>query len=91
MIASYCVCVHACACAHAPTRLLSCVCQAPLSMGCPRQEYCSGLPFPPPGYLLDPGIEPVSLVSPALVGGFFINCTIWETHPHVILNCNTVI
>ena len=37
--------------------------QAPLSMGCPRQEYWSGLPFPPPGDLPDPGIEPV---SPAL-------------------------
>ena len=35
-----------------------------------RQEYRSGLPFPPPGDLLDPGIEPVSLVSPALAGFF---------------------
>ena len=32
--------------------------QAPLSMGFPRQEYWSGLPSPPPGDLLDPGIEP---------------------------------
>ena len=31
-----------------------------------RQENCSGLPFPSPGHLPDPGIEPVSLVSPAL-------------------------
>ena len=46
-------------------------CQAPLSMGFPRQEYWSGLPFPPPGDLPDPGIKPVSLVSPALAGGFF--------------------
>ena len=30
--------------------------QAPLSMGFSRQEYCSGLPFPPPGYLPDLGI-----------------------------------
>ena len=42
--------------------------QAPLSMGFPRQEYWSGLPFPSPGDLSDPGIEPV---SPALAGGFF--------------------
>ena len=35
-------------------------CQAPLSMGYPRQEYWSGLPFPSPGDLLDPGIEPRS-------------------------------
>ena len=34
--------------------------QAPLPMGFSRQEYCSGLPFPPPGDLLDPGIEPTS-------------------------------
>ena len=38
-------------------------CQAPLSMGSSRQEYLSGLPFPPPGNLPDPGIEPR---SPAL-------------------------
>ena len=47
-------------------------CQAPLSMGFSRQEYWSGLPFPSPGDLPDPGIEPASLMSPALVGGFFI-------------------
>ena len=35
-------------------------CQAPLSMGFPRQEYCSELPFSSPGYLLNPGIEPTS-------------------------------
>ena len=40
-------------------------------MGFPRQEYQSGLPFPPPRDLPDPGIEPVSLVSPALAGGGF--------------------
>ena len=36
-----------------------------------RQEYWSGLLFPTPGDLLDPGIKPASLVSPALAGGFF--------------------
>ena len=41
--------------------------QAPLSMGFPRQEYWSELPFPTPGHLPDPGMEPV---SPALAGGF---------------------
>ena len=35
-------------------------CQIPLSMGFPRQEYWSGLPFPSPGDLWDPGIEPRS-------------------------------
>ena len=43
--------------------------QAPLSMGFPRQEYRSGVPFPSPGDLSDPGIGPVSL---ALAGKFFI-------------------
>ena len=45
--------------------------QAPLSMGFPRQEYWSGLPFPPPGHLPNTGTEPASPVSPALAGGFF--------------------
>ena len=40
--------------------------QAPLSMGFPRQEYWSGLPFPPPGDLPNPRMEPTSPVSPAL-------------------------
>ena len=43
-------------------------CQAPLSMGFPRQEYWSGFPFPSPGDFPDPGIKPT---SPALAGGFF--------------------
>ena len=37
----------------------------------PRQEYWSGLPFPPPGCLPNPGIEPESRVSPMLAGRFF--------------------
>ena len=45
--------------------------QAPLSMEFSRQEYWSRLPFPPPGALPYPRIEPVSLASPALAGGFF--------------------
>ena len=40
--------------------------QAPLSMGFPRQEYCSGLPVPSLGDLPDPGIKPVSLASQAV-------------------------
>ena len=45
--------------------------QVPLSAGFSRQEYWSGLPVPPPGDLPHPGIEPRSLVSPTLAGGFF--------------------
>ena len=44
--------------------------QAPLSMGFLRQEYWNGLPFPPPGDLPNSGIEPTSLASPTLAGGF---------------------
>ena len=44
--------------------------QAPMSEFS-RQEYWSGLPFPPPGDLPDPETESASLVSPALAGGFF--------------------
>ena len=40
--------------------------QAPLSLGLSRQEYWSGLPFPPPGDLPNPGIKPASPVSSAL-------------------------
>ena len=45
--------------------------QAPLPMEVFRQEYWSGLPFPPPGDLPDPGIESASLASPAFAGRFF--------------------
>ena len=38
-----------------------------------------GLPCPPPGDISDPGIKPTSLMSPALVGGFFTTGTSWET------------
>ena len=49
--------------------------EAPLCMEL-RQEYWSRLPFPPPGDLPDPGIEPESPTSPALVGRLF------TTEPH---------
>ena len=48
------------------------------SLGFPRQEFWSGLPCPPPGDLPDPGIEPVSLTSPALAGVFFTSSVTWE-------------
>ena len=49
-----------------------------LSMGFSRQEYWSGLPFPPPGDLPNAGIEPTSLMSSALAGRFFITSATWE-------------
>ena len=47
-------------------------CQASLSMEFSRQQYWSGLPFPSPGDFPDPGIKPVSPVSPTVAGRFFI-------------------
>ena len=58
--------------------------QAPLSLEFSRQEYWSGLPCPPPGDLPDTGIKPVSLMSPALAGGFFTTSTTWEAPPACI-------
>ena len=50
----------------------------PLSVSLSRLESWSGLPFPPPGDLPDPGIELESLMSPVLVGGFFTVSPTWE-------------
>ena len=52
--------------------------QAPLFMEFSRQEYCSGLPLPPPGDLSNPEIEPTSLKPPALAGGFITTSATWE-------------
>ena len=49
--------------------------QAPLSMWFSRQGYWSGLPFPTPGNLPSPGIEPA---SPVLAGGFFTTVLLWK-------------
>ena len=54
-----------------------------LSMGFSRQEYWNGLPCPPPGDLPDLGIEPGSLLSSALAGGFFTTSATWEAHSSV--------
>ena len=79
-----CVCVSVCvrACVSVCVRVLSHVWlfmtprtiarQSPLSMEFPRQEYWSGLPFPSPGDLPNPGMELESLASPALTGRIFI-------------------
>ena len=47
-------------------------------VGFSRKEYWSGLPFPPPGDLSDPEIEPESLTSPALADGLFTTSVPWE-------------
>ena len=73
-------CVHVCVLGHFScvwlfVTLWTVVCQAPLSMGFSRQEYWSGLPCSPPRDLPYPGIELVSLISPALAGRFFTTST----------------
>ena len=75
--------------------MLSCVlrpqwiiaCQAFLPVGFPRQEYWSGMPFPPSSNLLYPGIEPASLASPALAGGFFTTSATWEAPSITVYIC----
>ena len=57
--------------------------QTPLSMGFSRQEYWRGLPFPSPGYLSNPGIEPKSLMSSALAGGLSTISATWEAESQI--------
>ena len=74
--------IYLCACAQ----LFSCIWlfvtpwtiawESPLFIGFPRQEYMSGLPFPPPGDYDSQRIKPMCLVFPALAGRFFYN---WAT------------
>ena len=67
-----CVCLHVCT-QLCPTFCEPMDCSPPgsSSMGFPRREYWSGLPFPSPGDLLHPGIKPASLACLALAGRFF--------------------
>ena len=65
-------CVYVLSCVQLFAALWAVARQAPLSMGFPRQEFWSGLPFPTPGDLLDPGIKPAFSVSLMLAGRFFI-------------------
>ena len=71
--------------------------QAPLSMGFPKQVYWSGLPFPSPGDLPDPGIEPISPTWQAnflplnhqgspLTGYSFSNSTVHADHLRILFN-----
>ena len=74
-----CVCVCVCVCFQSLSRVWlfatpwTLAHQILLSMEFTRQEYWSGLPFPPLGDLPNSGLEPSSLASPALAGGFFVS------------------
>ena len=65
-------------CAQLSVTLWTIAHQVPLSMGLSRHEYWSGLLCPPPGDLPNPEIEPVSLTSPPLTGGFLTTSAPWE-------------
>ena len=74
---------HTCVCSVASVVsdsviLWTVACQAPLSMGFSRQEYWSRWSCPPPRDLPDPGMEPASLMPPALAGRFFTTSATWE-------------
>ena len=69
-----CLCSHF-SCVQLCVILWTVACHVPLSMGFSRQEYWSGLSSP--GDLPNPGIEPTSLTSPALAGGFFTSSFTW--------------
>ena len=60
--------------------------QVPLSVGFSGQEYWSGLPWPPPGDLPNPGIEPGSVASPTLAGRFFTTSGTWEISEDILFN-----
>ena len=64
------VCAHVFSCVRLLVTPWTVAHQAPLSMELSRQEYWSRLLFPPPGGLLDPGMESTSLMSPSLAGRF---------------------
>ena len=86
-----CVCVCVCVYVLSHVQLFVALCtiahQALLSMEFSRQEDWSGLPFPTPGDLPDPGIEPVSFVSPALAGVFFTSsATTKSSSTHLSVN-----
>ena len=65
-------------------------CQASLSMKFSRQEYWSGVPCPPPRDLPDPGVEPTSLMSSALAGGFFTTAAAAKSLQSCLTLCDPV-
>ena len=75
------VCVCVCVLSH--VRLFAAAwtvaCQAPLSVEFSRHKYRNWLPFLTPGHYANPGIEPVSLRSPKLAGGFFTISATWKS------------
>ena len=80
-----CVCVCVCCCVQLFETPWTVAHQAPLSMGFPRQENWSGLPFPSPGDLPGPGIK---FASPTLASGFFTSEPPGKQTKNIIINKN---
>ena len=88
------VCVYVCVLSHFShvqlfVTLWTVAHQVPLTMGFSSQEYWNGLSCPPPSDLSNPGMEPESLMSPALAGGFFTTSTTWEAYTHTHTHTHT--
>ena len=83
-----CMCVCAKSLQSCPTLGDPKACQAPLSTGFSKHEYWSRLPFPPPGDLPNPGLESVSLSSPALAAEFFTTGGTWEALYNNVKRCD---
>ena len=79
-ISCMCMCVFSHSVGSDSATLWTVACQATLSLESSRQEYWSGLPFPTPGDLSEPGFKPGSPVSPALAGAFFTSEPPGEPH-----------
>ena len=73
-------------CVQLSVTLWTIACKTPLFMGFSRQKCWSGLSCPPPGDLPNPGIEPESLMSPTLAGGFFTTNSTWDTLNNTTIN-----
>ena len=78
------LCAQMLSCVHLLETLWTVAHQAPLSMGFSWQIYWSGLLIPPPGDLPDPKMEPTSLVSPTLAGGFSTTSITWKANHSII-------
>ena len=85
-------CLHAKSIQSCPTICdpMDCSPSGSSAHGLPRQEYWNGLPFPSPGDLLNPGIKPVSLMSPALAAPFFTTSATNTAKQNVLVPCDHV-
>ena len=79
-------CVYVLSCVRHFATPWTVICQASLSMEFPRQEYWSGLPYPPPGDLPEPGIEPISLCVFCIGRWILHHWATWEAPNQLYFN-----